>query len=202
MLIYLLRHGETIYNAEGRYQGYQDIPLSETGRAALLQADFDPECVFVSPLSRAKETATLLFPTATQRIVEDLREMSFGVFEGRSADEMSQDADYRRWVDSGCRTACPDGEDMKSFSQRTCTAFAQLLDEALARSDDPLVIVAHGGTQMAVMGRYVDKRQDFFSHCAPNAGGYLLEVSAENWQETKRLKLLRTLHYVKGADQC
>ena len=48
MLIYLLRHGQTEYNAQKRYQGQRDIPLSAAGIAQLRQADFAPEVVYVT----------------------------------------------------------------------------------------------------------------------------------------------------------
>ena len=47
MLIYLLRHGLTAYNAEKRYQGQRDIPLCPAGRAQLRQADLRPETVYI-----------------------------------------------------------------------------------------------------------------------------------------------------------
>ena len=47
MLIYLLRHGLTAYNAEKRYQGQRDIPLCPAGRAQLRQADLWPETVYL-----------------------------------------------------------------------------------------------------------------------------------------------------------
>ena len=66
MKIYLLRHGVTEYNTQKRYQGQRDIPLSTKGRAMLRRADFDPEVVYVSPLTRARQTARILFPEARQ----------------------------------------------------------------------------------------------------------------------------------------
>ena len=50
MLIYLLRHGLTAYNAEKRYQGQRDIPLSPEGRAQLCRADIQPKNVYITPL--------------------------------------------------------------------------------------------------------------------------------------------------------
>ena len=49
MLIYLLRHGLTEYNAEKRYQGQRDIPLSAAGRAMLCRADISPKTVYITP---------------------------------------------------------------------------------------------------------------------------------------------------------
>ena len=64
MLIYLLRHGQTEYNAQKRYQGQRDIPLSAAGIAQLRQADFAPEVVYVTPLQRTAQTARVFFPGA------------------------------------------------------------------------------------------------------------------------------------------
>ena len=115
MKLYLLRHGETAYNAEKRYQGISDIPLSEEGKKELIPADFFPDVVYVSPLSRTKDTAKALFPLAKQVVVPDFREMDFGVFEGRNYIEMEHDAAYRAWVDGNCEGTCPGGECKADF---------------------------------------------------------------------------------------
>ena len=57
MLIYLLRHGLTEYNAQKRYQGQRDIPLSPEGLAQLRRADIDPKVVYISTLQRTRQTA-------------------------------------------------------------------------------------------------------------------------------------------------
>ena len=55
MLIYLLRHGLTEYNAQKRYQGQRDIPLSPEGLAQLRRADIDPKVVYISTLQRTRQ---------------------------------------------------------------------------------------------------------------------------------------------------
>ena len=132
MRVYLLRHGETAWNAQGRYLGRTDLPLTEAGRAALRKADLAPEAVFVSPLGRAAETAAILFPQARQIVVPDLREMDFGLFEGRGWRDMEDFAPYREWVDGDCRGPVPEGESMEAFCARTCAAFGALMDQAAA----------------------------------------------------------------------
>ena len=98
MLIYLLRHGLTEYNAQKRYQGQRDIPLSEEGRRELRRADIDPKVVYISTLQRTAQTARVLFPNAKLIPVDGLKEMCFGSFEGRSYVEMEHDPDYLAWV--------------------------------------------------------------------------------------------------------
>ena len=80
--------------------------------------------------------------------------MDFGVFEGRTYDEMKDDAAYCAWLDSGCESACPNGESKAVFCKRVCRAFEKLADEALARGDERLVIVAHGGVIGGLMYRW------------------------------------------------
>lgn len=189
MELYLLRHGETAYNAEKRYQGQRDIPLSPAGRAALRPAAFAPDTVYVSPLRRARETAAILFPAARQIPVPDFAEMHFGVFEGRNYLEMAHDPDYLAWVDSGGLGKIPGGESKVEFCTRTCRAFAALVDMALAQDREPLVIVAHGGTQMAALERYALPHRDYYNWNAPTGGGFLLETNAVTWRTTHTLQL-------------
>ena len=117
MLIYLLRHGLTEYNAQKRYQGQRDIPLSEKGRNQLCRADINPRVVYISTLQRTKQTAEILFPGARLVPVDGLKEMCFGSFEGRNYKEMEHDPDYLAWVAANCESACPDGERKAEFSE-------------------------------------------------------------------------------------
>ena len=197
MLIYLLRHGQTAYNAERRYQGVLDIPLSEEGRAQLQRADFDPVVVYVSSLQRTVQTAQVLFPHARLVPVTDLREMNFGDFQGRTYREMAHDAAYQAWVDGGCTGRCPNGETQAEFSDRVCRAFAQLVDQALASDEERLAIVAHGGTQMAAMERYAVPHRSYHEWCAGNAAGYVLDASC--WRTDGTLDLVREVSYARTA---
>lgn len=200
MKIYLLRHGQTDYNVEKRYQGTLDIPLSEEGRAKLVQADIFPKKVYVSPLIRARSTADVLFPGAEQIVVPDFREMCFGVFQGRNYMEMEHDSEYIAWVEGRCEGRCPGGERRVDFCSRTCGAFVPLLEEAMQNGEEKLVIMAHGGTQMAVMERYGLPRFDYYHWCAPNAGGYVLEADEDIWRRDRTLTLIDEVQYVRGED--
>lgn len=199
MKVYLLRHGQTIYNAEKRYQGTRDIPLSTEGRDQLIQADFSPGKVYVSPLIRARSTADILFPKAEQIVVEDFREMCFGIFQGRNYIEMEHDPEYIAWVGAYCEGRCPGGERKAEFCDRTCNAFVPLLESALKNREEKLVIMAHGGTQMAIMERYGLPRHDYYHWCGPNGGGYVLEVNENTWHRDHTLTLVEEVQYVREA---
>jgi len=192
MLIRLLRHGETDWNAQKRYTGTADVPLSERGRRALRRMALHPSVVYTSTLRRTRETAEILFPDAVIIPVHDLREMDFGDFTGHNFDELQHDPTYRDWVEGGCTERCPNGtEDRTAFTERCCAAFSRLLDEALRENAPELVVVAHGGTQMAVLSRYVHSERGYFDWSAPNGGGFLLDPSP--WLYERRLLLVGTV---------
>ncbi len=196
MKIYLLRHGKTEYNAQKKYLGLTDLPLSKRGRGELIPADFSPETVYVSPLRRTVETAAALFPNAQQIVIPDFREMDFGIFEGKSYLDMEHLPAYREWVDGGCLGQIPEGESMAAFSARTCAAFEALVNKTLEAGGELLAITAHGGTQMAVMERFALPRQDYFSWRGPLGGGFLLD--AARWRAERVLTLWDTVRYTRG----
>ncbi len=108
MEVILLRHGKTAGNLAGRYIGRTDEPLCEAACRHLRESDpfTVASHVLVSPLQRAVETARLLFPEAELTVCQDLREMDFGDFEGRTAEEMADDPVYEEWVRGGCTGPC------------------------------------------------------------------------------------------------
>ena len=145
---------------------------------------------------RTAETAEILFPNARQIVVPDLREMDFGIFEGKSYLDMENLPAYRAWVEGGCVDAPPGGESRAAFCRRVCAAFEALMNQTLAAGEERLAIVAHGGTQMAVMERFALPRQDYFSWRGPLGGGFLLD--AARWRAERVLTLLDTVRYTRG----
>ncbi len=180
MQIVLLRHGQTPGNREKRYIGRTDEPLSEAGIAAAravgsLGAAVVPR-VYVSPLLRARQTASIAFPQAEQVLVDGLREMDFGVFENHSYQELSQHSDYQAWVNACCETPCPQGESKDEFTRRVAHAVRTLLKQAFAAGDEQLVIVAHGGTVMAAMDSFTCAKGSYYSWHVENCEGYRARV--------------------------
>ena len=202
MNIWILRHGRTAYNAECRYQGRADIPLSPEGVAELERAEITPPVVYVSPLCRTGQTASRIFPAAEQAVVNDLAEMDFGAFEGRNYMEMEHDPDYRAWVEGGCEGRCPGGESRREFCDRVCGVFSALVEDAAACKAPLLVIVAHGGVQMAVMERFALPERGYFDWNAPCGGGYVLDWEEDLWRSRRKLRLLREVRYTRGERIC
>ena len=196
MEIFLVRHGQTAGNLAGRYIGRTDEPLCEEGVAYARQTGVFPGigCVYVSPMRRAGETAAILFPNARYIVCSDLREMDFGDFEGRSADEMADDSAYRTWVDGGCLDACPNGESAAEFSARICSAFDKIVQDAVSdgknkecQKDGRLIIVAHGGTIMALMFKYARPLRNYFDWHVKNIQGWHSYLDENMWDKEPAL---------------
>ena len=193
--IWLIRHGMTQLGEEKRYQGRLDDGLSPVGRTALVQAAFRPKRVYVSPARRARETADILFPEAEQVLCPELREMDFGSFDGRGWWEMEEDPAYRAWVDGGCRGRCPGGEDKAEFSERVNSCFERILEAETDKADtgEDLVIVAHGGTQMALLEKWGVPQREYYRWQRPCGCGWLLD-----WEpESKTLHVIRAISFLR-----
>ena len=178
MQIYLIRHGMTQANKEFRYAGSTDVPLCEAGvaEAEALGGIRSVKEVYVTPLIRTQQTAKILFPEAEQTEVDALREMDFGDFENRNAQEMENDAAYRAWVDGDCLAPCPNGESMSEFSERVCAGFVQCM-EAHRDKETPAVFVVHGGTIMSILREFARPKVGFYDVHTKNCQGFRCELS-------------------------
>lgn len=179
MELVIVRHGQTPGNAARRYVGSaSDEPLSELGRQQARDAVSFPDVnrVYVSPMRRARETAAIMFPQASQVVVPGIQEMDFGVFTGRSADEMVDDEQYRAWVDGYCMGRCPGGESRPEFDSRVRQALQGLLREAAERGETAVHVVAHGGTLMSFMSGFADDERDYYAWHVGNCKGYRMQA--------------------------
>ncbi len=194
MQVILIRHGETVWSEERRYQGVSDVPLSSSGKSKLKIAEFRPARVFVTEMVRTRETAEILFPGARQVVISGLCEMNFGIFEGKNYQELNGNPVYQAWVDSGCLDACPGGESKESFCGRVCGAFEELMENC-AGEEDP-VLVAHGGTLMAVLERFGRPERAYFDWHIPCGCGVRLE--ARDWREKHILQFMDMMDFRGG----
>ncbi len=191
--IVLLRHGKTACNIENRYNGKIDEPLSPQGIAqAQAQAHY-PEIprVYASPMLRAQQTAKIFFPNARIVTVDDLREMDFGDFEGRTAAEMERDEAYNAWIEGGCVDDCPNGEGIPGFAARASAAFAGCVADAIDRGEPRVGVAVHGGVIMAVMSAFSGSDALYHAWYVDNCGGYEIEIDEAAWAREKRFASYR-----------
>ncbi|MDR3069640.1 MAG: histidine phosphatase family protein [Propionibacteriaceae bacterium] len=170
--VIIIRHGKTKWNEIHKYLGSTDLPLSEMGRGQA-RTLFDthtlpkPDVLFVSPKIRCRETAQILFPGIEQVVVDDLREVDFGVFEGRSHTEMRENPVYQAWVKTNCQGPIPGGESFPDSYARVIPAFTAALKQV--PEDQLAVFVLHGGTIMNIIRGFVDNLSGdlLIDNCSP-----------------------------------
>ena len=164
MRILLARHGETSWNAEGRYQGQIDIPLSSTGEhqaAALGQrlAQVEITRAVASPLSRARHTAELALGDARAPILRldpDLQEIAHGEWEGLLASEINDKdpALLRAWREAPETVLMPGGESLGQVLDRSWQGLTRAA--AGLGDDDTLLVVAHDAVNRVILCRILD----------------------------------------------
>jgi broad specificity phosphatase PhoE len=150
--VYIVRHGETEWNAQGRIQGHTDICLSEKGREQarvvsrrLAEVPFD--VAYSSDLSRTRETAQVILGERNVPLhpTPQLREYHKGVFEGLTVQEYSLRYPelYQASLVNDLDFAPPGGETIRQTSARMARFGAQLKKSHL---DDTVLVVGHGGS--------------------------------------------------------
>lgn len=171
MQILLVRHGQSEWNAVGRWQGWADPPLSDLGRRQSLAAGKRLEGIDVavsSDLIRAMDTANLMvepFGLAPAVVEPRLRERDVGEWTGLTRDEISE-----RWPAALSTMADPPGgETAPALQARVVSAVTDL---ARAYPDASLLAVSHGGAI-----RSLERHLGVEPHPLPNLGGTWLEVS-------------------------
>ena len=171
----LIRHGQTQGNLVHRYIGCRtDEPLCPEGIAALQGKSYPPAAkVYVSPLMRCLETASLLYPGVPTEIVEDFRECDFGDWDNKNYAELNGSADYQAWIDAGGENAFPGGDCRAEFAARCVRAFDELLTRNL---QEDCAIIAHGGTIMAIMERYAHPCGAYYDFQVSNGCGFVLNI--------------------------
>lgn len=147
----LVRHGETLLNKQGRFQGHGDAPLNDCGRrqaVALARAIHDEEihAAYSSDLRRARQTLEIISVGRPFPIVDvpELREITFGDWEGATYAEVSQNdpEGLRRWELDPTANPPPGGEGLDAIDRRV----GSFLDHLQMRHPDATVLVTtHGG---------------------------------------------------------
>ena len=183
--VYLVRHGETDWNRDGRLQGTADVPLNERGRgqaaalaAALRGVRFD--AAYSSPLGRARETAAAVWdgrPGAVT-LLDDLREIGYGRWQG--LDAAARDADdaalHQRWREAPWEVTFPHGESLHDVARRARRAMAHV---AGAWPGATVLVSGHGHLNrvLLILARG-EPRDAFWTLDQPNAGCTVVDFPA------------------------
>jgi alpha-ribazole phosphatase len=150
--VYLIRHGETLWNREGRCQGITDIPLTEKGhrQARSIGEALRGEplsLVLSSPLARARETAAVIAEPhgLTVETATELQEWNQGELEGLAGPELlgNHKAFFELWFKDPAGTAPPGGEPLQALQDQAWAVIDALRERSL---NGPIAVVSHNMT--------------------------------------------------------
>ena len=198
--IRIFRHGITDANENGIYIGKTDLPLSEAGREALMdkyeQLDYPKvQRVYSSPLERAVQTAEIIFPEREIVIVDDLREMDFGVFEGLPAEELVRLDSFKKWLKGGLDNPPPNGETLRSMMLRCYSALNLMILDMMKEGFTHAGAVTHSGILMNMLSCFgLPKKKPMEFSCEPGEG-YEILVTAMMWQNSSAFEILGKVPY-------
>lgn len=159
--LWLIRHGETDWNTQGRIQGSSDQPLNAVGLcqarrlgARLRGMRFD--AVYASDLERARVTAATALPDAEVQLDERLRELAYGIFEGKAWIELNEAeaAVAAHWREDPYRRRVPGGESYDDLLARFAAFRAEL------PKSGAVAAFSHGGTIRSALYGVVGRPQD------------------------------------------
>lgn len=158
--LFLTRHGQTVWNLEGRMQGSKDSELTDKGRFQALQLgrrmeNVNIDVVYSSSSSRAFHTAKLILGERKIDIIklDELKEMNFGIWEGMLFDDIQEeypDEHYAFWNTPHLLKKCP-GESFEAFKSRVAKTIEGIIKENEGRD---ILVVAHALVVKFIMSHF------------------------------------------------
>ncbi len=197
----LIRHGRTEANEKGIYIGSTDYPLSDMG-AAELCSKLDlyeyprVQRVYSSPLIRCKETAEILFPDQDVYVAEDLRELNFGIFDGKSVDELIHREDYKTWLKGGSPDVRPpEGESAEELCIRSYRVLYRILLDMMEADLSHCAVVTHAGVITNMLACFGMPKYDAKDLTCEPGEGFELLFTAQMWQQAQAFEILGKTPY-------
>jgi phosphoserine phosphatase len=192
----LVRHGETDWNRQGRFQGQIDVPLNANGHLQAQQAaDFlstiPLDFAITSPMKRPKETAEAILQKHPQIAIlgeePDFREISHGTWEGKFEAEIEQEfpGELERWRVTPEAVQMPEGENLQEVSERAIAAWDAIIQSARAESQNSGqtrvgLVVAHDATNKVILSHVVGAgAEKFWSFKQGNGAVSVIDYPAE-----------------------
>ncbi|MBE9003551.1 histidine phosphatase family protein [Fortiea sp. LEGE XX443] len=157
----LVRHGETEWNRQTRFQGQIDVPLNDNGRNQAQKAgeflkDVAIDFAVSSSMLRPKETAEIILrqhPSINLELQDGLREISHGLWEGKLETEIDQEfpGELHRWRTTPAEVQMPEGENLQQVWERSVVAWQSIVQTALDNQLKTGLVVAHDATNKTLL---------------------------------------------------
>jgi broad specificity phosphatase PhoE len=192
--VFLLRHGETAWNKQGRVMGRTQVPLDADGikqiqKIAPLVAPLELDGIYTSPLRRAVQTARVVAEGTNLPIrkSEGLNEIAFGDWAGRYFDDLVHDALYRSFIKSPAKTVLPGGETISDVQRRGLS----VINEAAQKvPGGRFLFVSHGDVIRAILSHYMKLPLNEYRRLRVDNGSLSALQTDRRWAEIKYVNYL------------
>jgi alpha-ribazole phosphatase len=197
VVIALFRHGLTEENIRKAYLGWNDSPLCFEARQITTNREYDR--YFSSDLQRCISTAKILFPGACPSILKEFREMNFGMWEGKTYDDLKNNPLYQRWLSDPLRNCPPEGEFFGQFTNRVKKGWDKIIHLILSQNLTSCAIITHGGVIRYLLSELAPEEKEFWIWEVPHTSGFELIFTRETLRRGGRCTLLQEVPLtVKG----
>ncbi|MCZ2257501.1 histidine phosphatase family protein [Sporosarcina sp. G11-34] len=170
-IIHLMRHLPTAGNQEKKYIGWTDEPILETAEQSWELPNLPP-IIRGSDLLRSKQSAAIYFPHAEFVADSRWRECNFGVFEGKTYNNLEKNMGYRKWLEDPYINPPHNGESLAEVEKRVLAALKSLPNGS--------VVITHGGPIRVLLTKFSKELVDFWSWKVPHGTKCRLE-----WENLK-----------------
>lgn len=201
----LIRHGITQGNIDGKYIGVTDLPLCKQGADELYEKiekyDYPAvQKVYTSPLKRCKQTANILYPNRYTAELGPLAEMNFGIFEGKKAEELMDDPNYKKFIKGGLDNPAPNGESARDVVNRSFEALNIIISDMMYEGLTNCAVITHGGIIMNMLSCFGLPKMEPNEYACDFGEGFEILISASMWQRSNAFEILGRFPYKKEID--
>ncbi len=185
--IHLVRHGQTVMNAQVRFRGRLEVPLNEVGRAEAREAarglvGSGLVAVYTSPLGRAREVAEAIAKAngvGAVRAQPDLVNLDYGAWEGLTKEESAQvdPVAWGNYVADPEQAVCPEGEAVADAADRVVAALRAI---ACAHPGQNVAAVSHGVMLRLAVLRVEGASDDDWQFAMPTGGAIVFDVEPDS----------------------
>lgn len=195
--LHFIRHGLAMGNLQGIYMGKKtDSPLAPQGLLRLLQLSQEYEYpavqkVYTGPLLRCTQTARAIYGDKVfMQVVEDITEMDFGIFEGRSLQELKNDPAFMSFLYGGMDYVVPEGESIKQFGLRCSKGLDYIVSDMMKNHIDSAAVVTHGGVINGLLSSYGYPKLSREELMVGNGYGFTVNITPRLWQSDEAFEIM------------
>lgn len=204
--LFLIRHGQTVWNVENRFRGRANIPLDEVGlaqaqaTAAYIATQGTPTAVYASPLRRARQMAEAIAEPFMlhERAHPGFLDLHFGAWEGRTETEVRErwQLALRTWYAEPQNAPIPGGEQLSMAQWRAMGALREVVNR---HPDEMVVIVGHATLNRLILLGIFDIGLKHFWHLAQDIGA--INCLEYDGQAFTLLRMNDTYHLRPGGKE-